>query len=420
MEFEPVIVIAGLVLAYALVSARLSELSITGPLVFVAAGVVMGSVGLGMVDGRFDEGFIEILAELTLVVLLFTDATRIDLGRLRRQLLLPVRLIGIGLPITVILGAGVAAVMFTDLGFWEAALLAAVLSPTDAALGQAVVTDHRVPVRIRQALNVESGLNDGLMLPAITVLLAFAAADISTESPGFWVRFTAEQIGFGMIVGAAIGWVGGYLLHRATARGWVEGALLQLATLAIGVGAFATSEAIGGNGFVAAFIAGLAFGTAATEECESAADFSEDEGQLLALLTFLFFGATLVEPAFERLDATIVVYGLLSLTVIRMVPVAISLIGIGLRVPTLAFLGWFGPRGLASILFGLSLLEKAELPGEETIIATVTFTVVASVVLHGLSSVPLAKRYGRWFDEMAAKGAVAEAVQVDEMRTRMG
>jgi len=362
MESWDLALVAAFVLAYALVSRRLETTPVTGPMVFVGVGLVVGAGGLDIIDIGMDQGAVRTLAEATLVLLLFTDAIRIDLRRLRSQTELPFRLLGIGLPLTVVAGAMAALVVFPDLGVWEAALLAAILSPTDAALGQAVVSNPGVPIRVRQALNVESGLNDGIMLPVITLLLAVAAAGVDLETPGYWTEFAAKQIGYGVLAGAVGGYLGGRLIREFAGRNWIDGAFRQLATLAVGVGSFALAEAVGGNGFVAAFVAGLAFGAAARDYCAGVYDFAEDQGQLLALLTFLFFGAALAGPALDDLTWQIALYALISLTAVRMIPVAISLIGAGLKAPTVAYLGWFGPRGLASILFGLFILEKAELP----------------------------------------------------------
>ncbi|MEM7273852.1 MAG: sodium:proton antiporter [Actinomycetota bacterium] len=420
MTFETVLVLAAIVFGYGLVSSALGRRSISGPLVFTVAGVLIGPSSLGLIDGSFAEGGVEVLAEATLVLVLFSDATRIDLRALRSQTTLPLRLLGIGLPLTVGLGTVVAVLLFDGLTWWEGALIAAILAPTDAALGQAVVSNPRVPVRVRQALNVESGLNDGLMLPAITILIAAAAAESGIDSTGQWVRFVAEQIGFGVGLGVLIGWCGGLALDRVVARGWVDSIMRQLATLAVAVAAFSAAELTGGNGFVAAFVAGMAFGYAAEERGESAADFTEDEGQLLALLTFAFFGALLLGPRLGDLSVEVALYAVLSLTVIRMVPVALAMLGVGLEWPTVGYLGWFGPRGLASILFGLSVVEEVELAGSETILEVMTWTVLASIVAHGLTAVPFANRYADWFaamddDDMAA---MPEAEEVAEMRPR--
>lgn len=416
MDFAEIAVVATFVLGYALVSRRLSTTPLTGPIVFVGAGILLGPTALGVIDLGMDEGVVRVLAEATLVLLLFTDAIRIDLRRLRYQIALPARLLGIGLPLTVVAGLAVALGLFPGFGLWEAALLAAILTPTDAALGAAVVSNPRVPERIRQGLNVESGLNDGLMLPIITLFLALAATEEGLESAGFWVEFAAKQIGFGVLVGAAVGVAGGYLINRFASMNWMEGAFRQLATLAVGVGAFAAAEALEGNGFVAAFVAGLAFGAAAREHCEGIYNFAQDEAELLALLTFLFFGVAIAGPALDELTWQILVYALLSLTVVRMVPVAAGLIGGGFKAPTVGYLGWFGPRGLASIVFGLTILEEADLVNGDLIFLVVTWTVMISVLLHGISAVPLSERYADWF--VARTEPMEEAMEVEPMPMR--
>ncbi|MDX1691105.1 MAG: sodium:proton antiporter [Acidimicrobiia bacterium] len=397
-EFAGIATVAGVLVAYGLVSRRLATTPVSGPMIFVAAGVLLGPSALDVVDVRVESGALRTVAEATLVLVLYTDAIRVDLRRMRDQAQLPVRLLGVGLPLTIAAGAGTAAILFTDLDVWEAALVAAVLSPTDAALGQAVVTSERVPARVRQAINVESGLNDGLMVPVVTVLLALAGAGMSLAGPASWAGFAGHQIGLGLLVGAATGLAGGWVLDRAVGAGWVDGAFRQLATLGIGVGAFAVAELAGGNGFVAAFVAGIGFATAARDHCEHAHDFSEDEAHLLAMLTFLFFGAAMVGPYLDDLDWRIGIYAVLSLTAIRMVPVALALARSGLRLPTIGFIAWFGPRGIASVLFVLFVIEEAALPGAETIIATVSWTVLLSVVAHGATAYPFAERYGRWIE----------------------
>ena len=425
MTVQALAVLAAVVFAYGLFSAELARRWVSGPLVFTAVGLLIGPWGLDLIGGEFGEGGVELLAEATLVLILFADATRIDLRVLRTQTTLPVRLLGIGLPLTVLLGTVVAVLLFAgDISWWEAALIGAILAPTDAALGQAVVGNPRVPVRIRQALNVESGLNDGIMLPAVTILTALAAADAGVASSTPWARFVAEQIGFGVLIGVIVGGAGGAVLDYCVDRGWVDGIMRQLATLAVAVGAFGLAHELGGNGFVAAFIAGVAFGYVAHEHCESAADFTEDEGQLLALLTFLFFGALLLGPRIGELSWMVVLYAVLSLTVIRMVPVMLSVIGVGLERPTVGYLGWFGPRGLASILFGLFVVEEAELAGAELILDVMAATVLLSIIAHGQTAVPLADRYADWFESAMGHDddaeAMPEAKAVDEMRPRQG
>ena len=417
MDVTGLAILAGFVIAYSLVSRRLESTPVTGPMVFVVAGIALGPPGLDVLNLGMDEGAVRVLAEATLVLLLFTDAIRIDLSRLRSQVDLPARLLGVGLPLTVIAGTAGALAILPGFGLWEAALVAAILSPTDAALGQAVVANRRVPVRIRQALNVESGLNDGIMLPVITLFLALAASGVDLETPSYWVRFTARQIGFGVLIAMVVGYAGGKLIEWFSARNWMDGAFRQLSALAVGVAAFAAAEAAGGTGFVAAFVAGLAFGEAARQHCPTVHDFAEDQGQLLSLLTFLFFGAALAGPALDQLTWRIALYAVLSLTVVRMVPVALGMIASGLRYRTVAFMAWFGPRGLASILFGLFILEEADLPASDDILLVVIWTVLASVFLHGLTAVPLSERYADWFEGRHGE-SIPEATEVEEMPLR--
>jgi NhaP-type Na+/H+ or K+/H+ antiporter len=287
-----------------------------------------------------------VVAELALMLLLFTDAARIDPRRLRGNVL-PLRLLGIGLPLTIGLGTVLALLLLSDLEPWECAIVAAILAPTDAALGQAVVSSPALPLRIRQALNVESGLNDGGSVPFLTLFIALAAAEEGIE--GGWLQFTLEQIGYGALIGAAVGAVGGTALRYAAQRGWTAPVFEQLALAALAVIAWLLADLPGGNGFIAAFVGGGAAGMTMGPLRERVLDFTEEEGELLNLAVFFIFG---VFAADVLGDVTweVVAYAVLSLTLVRMLPVAVAVIGLGLRPATVAFLGWFGPRGLASII----------------------------------------------------------------------
>ena len=354
-----------------------------------------------------------VVAELALVLLLFTDAARVDVRALRGNVL-PVRLLCIGLPLTIALGTGVAVALLSDLTFWECAIVAAVLAPTDAALGQAVVTNPALPLRIRQSLNVESGLNDGGSVPFLTLFIALAAAEEGLG--GGWLRFAVEQIGYGTLIGAAAGVAGGVALRRAAARGWTVPLFEKLALAALAVIAFVAADELGGNGFIAAFVGGGAAGVAAGPVTVRALDFAEEDGELLNLAVFFIFGVF----AFHALgDATweIVAYAVLSLTLIRMLPVAVSVIGLGLRPATVGFLGWFGPRGLASIILALVVVEDAPaLQGIELIFVVMTVTVLLSVFAHGITAAPFSRRFAHVTH--AAGPDVAEHEPVAEIATR--
>jgi sodium/hydrogen antiporter len=416
------IVLALVVFAFGLVSRRLEGTVFTAPLVFVAAGVILGPAGLGLVEFGLDDHTVLLLGEIALATVLFTDAARTNLSALRQNEALPLRLLGIGMPLTIALGTVVAALVLTDLTLWEAAIVGTVLAPTDAALGQAVVSNPRVPVRLRQALNVEAGLNDGLSVPFLALFLILAEAEEEHLSANLWIRFTLEQVGLGVLVGVGVGLAGGWLVSQASRRGWMTDSFQRLALLALALIAWALADQIGGNGFIAAFVGGLAVGPTVERVGEQLIRFTEAEGQLLNLSVFLIFGV-LALGLIGSLSWEVALYALLSLTVIRMLPVALSLIGTRLRGVSVLFAGWFGPRGLASIVLGLIVVAEAPLlAGRDEIELVVTLTVLLSVLLHGVTAAPLSAVYARQVDRMAAdvpekKGAVAVPTRVGVMPT---
>ena len=301
-------------------------------------------------------------------------------------------------------------------------MLGVVLAPTDAALGQVVVSSRRVPQTVRQTLNVESGLNDGLALPFLAIALALAGAAEGTGSAGFWARFAVQQVGVAVIVGVAVGYGGGRLVTLATHRNWMNQTFERLSSVAIAVIAFGVTVALDGSGFIAAFVAGMVLGATAKEICPTLIDFAEAEGQLLTLVTFLLFGAAAVGPALDIIDWKIALYIALSLTVVRMAPVALSLIGSRLRLYSVVFIGWFGPRGIASILFALIVLGEMDLPAREPVFLIASLTVVASVFAHGLTALPATRHYGEIMeghrDEMTDDEEMHEFMQAPDLPTR--
>jgi sodium/hydrogen antiporter len=411
-------VLAAVVFAFGLVSRRLEGTVLTAPIVFVVAGFVLGPWGLGLVEFGLDDHTVLLVGEIALAIVLFTDAAGTNLSALGQNEALPLRLLGIGMPLTIVLGMIVAALVLTDLTFWEAAIVGTVLAPTDAALGQAVVSNPRVPVRIRQALNVEAGLNDGLSVPFLALYLTLAEAEEEHLSAYLWIRFALEQVGFGILVGVGVGLVGGWLVRWASQRGWMTDSFQRLAFLALALIAWALADQIGGNGFIAAFVGGLVVGPTVERVGERVIRFTEAEGQLLNLSVFFIFGV-LVLGAIQHLSWEVALYALLSLTLIRMLPVALSLYGTHLRGVSVLFAGWFGPRGLASIVLGLIVVEEAPLlAGRDEIEAVVALTVLLSVLLHGLTAAPLSAVYARRVDGMAAD--TPEKQGTVQMATRVG
>lgn len=404
------------VVLFALVAKRINSTPISGPMLFVAGGLLLGGEGLGWIETDLSNSTITVLVEATLAIVLFSDASRIELGKLRHEWGLPGRLLGIGLPLCIAFGVLAALGVLDDLP-WEGALLAGImLAPTDAALGQAVVTDRSVPIYVRQGLNVESGLNDGMVFPLFEVAVTVAMVGLE----GFGARQAAldllREIGFGAVAGVAVGVVSAALLSWSRRNGWTGRHWHGIATIGITAAAYGLALGIGGNGFIAAFAAGLAYRPSVG--LPTADDVSHDLAQLLTMLAFIVFGAVVLAPSLGALTWQIAVYALLSLTIVRMVPVGIATLGSHNRLPTIAFVGWFGPRGIASVLYSFLLLESVgELDAIAPVVDVVTLTVALSVLLHGMTAAPLARAYGRWFDSLASEhDEMVESTDVHEHR----
>jgi NhaP-type Na+/H+ or K+/H+ antiporter len=381
-----VIVFVALLFLYSLASRRLERTVLTAPMVFTGAGIV---VLLCLPTLRQRQGDIHVflqLAEVGLVLLLFTDASPTDLGVLKSIRNLPLRLLTTGMLLILLLGGLGARLVFPSLSLWEAGILAAILAPTDAGLGQIIVTSPRVPLKIRQALNVEAGLNDGLSVPFLLFFIALADASPDGHRASL-VWFIVEQLGFGILVGLGVGRTGGWLLGRAHREQWMGESWQQLGVVMLPLLALAVSDALGASMFIAAFVAGLAVQGVFPDAGRHGVEFTEEWGQALNLSVFFTFGM-LVARDWRQFTLPFALYAILSLTVVRMVPVAVALRGAGLSRATILFMGWFGPRGLASIVLGLVYLEESQRGGEPTIRLAVMATVLLSILAHGLSAVP--------------------------------
>lgn len=394
MEYSDLATIAGFAFLYSLIASRLEQSRLNGALVYVLAGFVFSTHVLGWVNIEIGGEALKTLAELTLALVLFTDSANTNLVTLRRVEKIPIRLLLIGLPLTIALGMGLGALVFPALGFFEVALLATILAPTDAALGKAVVTNPSVPDSVRESLNVESGLNDGICVPVLLFFLALAVGDAeSGRAAELMAELTTQAIGIGVLVGILGGYFGSRMVRYCSARRWVEGPWLQIPVIALALLCFATAQELEGSGFIACFVAGLIFGGFETDHKESFLDAAEGIGNSMALITWFVFGVAALGLTWQHLDWRILLYALLSLTVVRILPVFISVIGMKLRWDTRLFLGWFGPRGLASIVF-VVLVQDKELSGAEILLPTVGTTILLSVLLHGLTANPLSRKYG--------------------------
>jgi len=390
--YENLAILAVFAFVYSAVAGRLERTLISGALVFSAFGLAFGPLGLDLLRLDVDAEGIRALAEVTLALVLFTDASNANLGVLRKKIGLPRRLLLIGLPLTILLGVGFGVLLFDGLGLLEIALIATMLAPTDAALGKAVVTNQAVPTEIRESLNVESGLNDGICVPVLFVFLALATgASAEGGTTMLALKLVAEEIGIGLVVGVGLTAAAARLLALCAKRGWVTDVWQQLPVVTLSVACFALAQYVGGSGFIASFAGGIYFGWLAREHRQKLLLAAEGTGDALALVTWVVFGAVVVGQAPGAFSWQAVVYALLSLTVIRMLPVFLVLAGTGLRTDEKLFMGWFGPRGLASIVFGVIVLQE-QLPGGSTITMTVALTIIFSVIAHGITANPLANR----------------------------
>ena len=400
-------VLMSIVIAWAVLSDRLARWNISGPLVLSVAGFVLANETWGLVPIDIEAPSIQLLTEITLALLLFSDAARVNIASLRRDVQVPARLLGIGLPLTVILGALGAAWLFRDISWALAGFVGAALAPTDAALSAQVIDDKRIPIRVRRALNVESGLNDGIVTPIVVFTLAVAADQLGIAGGEHSALGPLLELAVGILVGIAVGLVSAKLIAIGSRRLWVVHGGRRLATLAAALASYALAVTLGGNGFIAAFTAGIAFGAISLRDgvdVDEAAELPELLGEALALAVWFLFGAALVPIAFEHFSVWTLLYAVLSLTVIRMVPVALALLGTRLDTGTVLFMGWFGPRGLASVVFALLAVEQlGELEVVGQAISVLALTVTLSVVVHGVSAGPLGRVYVRAHDDSASE-----------------
>jgi NhaP-type Na+/H+ or K+/H+ antiporter len=408
------------VLIAAAISRRVQGTIITLPMVYTVMGLILSGRVLGIIELGLDNELVRLVAEVTLVLVLATDASRIDVRWLIKDHTLPLRLLAIGLPLMMFLGTLLAALMFAELNFWEAAVLAIILAPTDASLGQAVVANPKVPVRIRQTLNVESGLNDGIAVPFLLLALSLAIAEGEAQDPIFWIGVALSQIVFGVLAGLVIGFAGGRFIEWGQRSGWMSKEFQKISTLTLALLVYGAAEAVGGNGFIAAFVMGVtAANTTRREDTEMLYEYAEVEVQGLMMLTFMIvFGAVMLPLALDAFNGTMLLYAVLSLAVVRFVTVFLSMIGTKVRLVTVGFLGWFGPRGVASILYIFTVLGEG-LEDESLMYNVVMLTVLLSIFAHGITAAPGARWYARRVEEVMEPDG-AEMAKVMEMPLRAG
>ncbi len=412
MSVSDLAIVAALVFGWGALSARLERLDVTAPITFVVVGLLLTHGPLAFLGIQPSNELIKELAEFTLALVLFSDASRVGLRELRAEAGLYLRLLGVALPLTIGLGTLLALALAGGGSIWLALLVGAALAPTDAALGAGMMTNSVIPVRIRRLINVESGLNDGIATPFVSVALAAAAT--GGEVAGHGPAAAAAELALGILIGGAVGGAGGLLVNTARRRGWVAEGFAGSAVLGLAVCAYASAVALHGNGFIGAFVGGLTFGTAGGRPGGRLVPFVEETGALVSLLVWLAFGAVAVAPAVESLTWQIVLYAVLSLTVIRMVPVVVALAGARLGWATTALVAWFGPRGLASVVFALLALEELGSATAGHAVAVITITVLLSVLAHGATADPVAS----WYADLLTRPADGRASEIPDLPER--
>lgn len=412
LEFAFVVFIGTVLFAYALVAKLLARSPISGPMFFAFAGLIAYWVGVIPAETVTFTESIALLLELTLALVLFTDSMTLNIGSWRDDAELPTRLLAIGMPLMILLGAVAAFIMFPNLDLWGAAIIATILAPTDAALGRPVVTNERVPLRIREALNIESGLNDGIALP---FLLFFIAGAEAQEGANLFALF-GSSVGWALVAGIGIGWVAARAVVWFSNRGWMPVVWRQISVVAVAFVTYFVADEIGGSGFIAAFVAGLVFGRLTRDsDFSDIGDFGDTLAQFLTMIAFFVFGALALAPAIGHVSLRVLIYAVVSLAVIRMIAVAISMIRANLRTPTIVYMGWFGPRGLASIIFGTIIIEEAGIPNTDLIVTIMIVTVALSILLHGITAYSGSNAYAGWYEKRG--GDEADMIESEDIES---
>jgi sodium/hydrogen antiporter len=397
--FGEALLIVGLLLAVAAALSgvmRGTVLSIS--VLAVAAGVALAATDVIAIDAE-DPGVLEIV-ELALILTLFSDGMFVERELLGRHWGPPARALAIAMPITMGLLAVGAYLVFPDLSWAEAFLLAAVLSPTDPVVTSVVVTAQRVPALIRHTLNLESGLNDGLALPFVLFFLVLASpgGDAGREA----VELLGEA-GFGAVEGVALGVLGGRL-HSRLPGGGLTARYEGIYAVGLGLIAFGLADVTFGNGLIAAFVAGIALGATEHEVPDSFVAFADNVSSIFQVITFFIFGALIVAVGYHGSIWALIAFIPFALLVARPVAVMASLAGTRLPQPQKLFIAWFGPKGVASMLFALFVLDETGVTEGPLVFDVAAFVIVFSIVAHGLTDTIGARWIERRMEKRAAAG----------------
>ncbi len=396
MEHHITILISALlVLGYGFFSSLLNSNNISGPMVFTLTGIILSPLGIGSSYIHLNTEAIQIIAEIALIIVLFSDASEINLKNLKNSWKIPMRLLFVALPLSVLFSTFVAYEMFENVSILYLLLMALILTPTDAALGKAVVTDKKVPQQISSSINVESGLNDGIVFPLVITVVIFITNAENTHLDDYsWIVYIFKQIFFGAVIGSVVGFLNAKLSIFFISKAWTGSSYKNLIPVAIAIFSYYLAEYFSGNGFISAYFSGLLVGNYNKVLRNNIKDFTESEGELLILISFLVFGLSFIPLSVEYWHLKEFIYASLSLTILRMLPVAISLTGLNLSLKTKLFIGWFGPRGIASILYVLIVFAKlGSIEGYESIFSVITLTILMSIFLHGITAKVFVKLY---------------------------
>jgi NhaP-type Na+/H+ or K+/H+ antiporter len=388
MTTNTAFVLTSMVLAYAVVSGLVKKWYLAPALIFVLAGMALGPYGFNLLEGGPNTTTFTVLAQLALTVILFNQAAELKVSAVVRRREVTFRLLVIGIPLAIALGVVTALVVLPVMPLWEAVCLAAIVAPTEVALIDALLEDGRVPERIRHALSTESGFYDGFALAALLAALALASehsGDSDVHWGWFLVRTELVSVGVGLVIGAGAGWV----IGTSRERGWMNDIWAQLATLAVALVCFQVGEMLHGSGFVAAFAGGLAYAFAARRAgSRPETHVSDAAGQLLELTVFALFGAYAVITGWRDVSWRVVVFAVVALLLVRLIAVWLALIRSDVPPRERLFIGWFGPRGIGTLVLGLLVVERGQIEQESLIIQVVAVTVTLSLVVHSLTVWP--------------------------------
>lgn len=390
-SFETYLLVLGLLLAAGALLSGLAHRSILSlSFFFLAAGMMLGPGLFGVIDLETTADLVKRVTELTLIVILFVDGLEVERSFVRRGWHVPTRTLLIAMPLTAVFIALVGGPLL-GLSWGEAFLLGALLSPTDPVLTSSVCTNPKIPARIRNSLNLESGFNDGLALPAVILFAHYLLRDSGDLS---WWQFLARDVGVGAAVGFAGALVAVWLVKSLRGRMVMATHYLTLYAFAVSLSLYAAARFAGGNGFIAVYLAGIVMAAMGGDQAPAFPRFSRDLGEVLKLATFVIFGSLLAFSWWVDEGWRGLLFVLFVIFAARTLALLLSLIGTRLDWQERAFMAWFGPKGVACVAYSLLVLGL-EVPGGVRVFHLTALVVVASIILHGASDTPLANRFAR-------------------------